>query len=199
MNTNSDTKRVASIIASADIDAAVAALVLANVEDPVMRFIFDTPLRTMTYSPQLFRALMTQSFDSGCAQWTNDGLAIACWQPPGVRLDDGPIADIVIKGCAQEKLETLFGLVEEVERYRPNSPHWYLAALGVDPVSQNCGRGSMLLQSRLAECDAMHVPVFLWSSNERNIPFYERHRFEVQAILRAGECPPMIPMVRRAQ
>jgi ribosomal protein S18 acetylase RimI-like enzyme len=199
MNTNSDFPRVSRIGASADIDAAVAALVLANVEDPVMRFIFDTPVRAVTYTSQLFRVLMTQSFDSGCAQWTNDGLAVACWQPPGVPLDDGPIIDIVTKGCAQEKLETLFGLVEEVERHRPQSPHWYLAALGVDPIGQNCGRGSMLLQSRLAECDAAHESVFLWSSNERNIPFYERHRFEVQAILRVGECPPMIPMVRRAQ
>src|SRR5215469_3202935 len=107
MDTKSEFQRVATIVASASIDAAVAALALANVEDPVMRFIFDTPMRMMTYTPQLLRVLVTQSFDSGCAQWTDDGLAVACWLPPGVDLNDDPIVDIVSKGCALEKLETL--------------------------------------------------------------------------------------------
>jgi ribosomal protein S18 acetylase RimI-like enzyme len=198
MDLNSESQSVATISASADIDASVAALTLANADDPVMRFIFDTPSRMMTYTPQLLRVLVTQSFDVGCVQRTDDGLAVACWLPPGVLLDDSPIVDIVINGCAQEKRATLRDRLEELERYRPQTPHWYLAAIGVDPIGQNGGRGSVLLQSRLAECDAAHLPVFLWSSNERNIPFYERHQFEVQAILRSGTCPPMIPMIRRA-
>ncbi|MFC0690816.1 GNAT family N-acetyltransferase [Paraburkholderia humisilvae] len=195
----SESPRVVTIGASADLDAAIAALVLANVEDPVMRWVFDTPLRMMTYAPRLFRVLVTHSFLAGSAQRTDDGRAIACWQPPGVEDDDGEIAAIVRDGCAPEKLEDLGGVVEQLQLYRPKEPYWYLSALGVDPVAQNQGRGALLLRARLDECDAAHRPVYLWSSNQRNVPFYERHGFEVQAMLRVSTCPPMIPMVRRAR
>jgi GNAT superfamily N-acetyltransferase len=197
MNMLSDTPRVVTIGASADLDAAIATLVLANVADPVMRWTFDTPLRMTTYAPRLYRVIVGHAFDSGGAQWTDDGRAVACWRPPDVHHDDGEIAAIVREGCAPHKLDSLGGLVEQLDYYRPDGPYWYLSALGVDPVAQGRGRGSLLLQARLDECDVAHLPVYLWSSNERNVPFYERHGFEVQAMVRVGTCPPMIPMVRR--
>ncbi|MFC0401997.1 GNAT family N-acetyltransferase [Paraburkholderia rhizosphaerae] len=195
----SESPRVVTIDASDDLDAAVAALVLANVEDPVMRWIFDTPWRVFTYAPQLYRVLATDAFHSGSVQWTDDGRAVACWQPPGVEHDGSEVAAIVREGCAPEKLGELGGVVEQLQHYRPKGPYWYLAALGVDPVAQSEGRGALLMKARLGECDAAHLPAYLWSSNQRNVPFYERHGFEVQAMLRVSTCPPMIPMVRPAR
>jgi ribosomal protein S18 acetylase RimI-like enzyme len=195
----SESPRVVTIRVRAELDAAIAALVLANVEDPVLRWTFDTPLRVMTYAPQLYRVLVTNAFNSGGAQRTDDGLAVACWRPPGVHHDDGPFAAILREGCVPERLAAFEGIAGQFERHRPDGPYWYLSALGVDPVAQNQGRGALLLQARLDECDAAHLPAYLWSSNERNVPFYERHGFEVQALLRAGACPPLIPMVRRAR
>jgi ribosomal protein S18 acetylase RimI-like enzyme len=195
----SDSFRVETIDAPDDLDAATAALVLANVEDPVVRWIFDTPLRMMTYAAQLFRVLVANAFAAAALQRTDDCLAVACWRPPGVHHDDGAIAAILQQGCAPEKLEALGGVIAELERYEPEGPFWYLSALGVDPIGQHRGRGALLLQARLAQCDAAHLPAYLWSSNERNVPFYERHGFEVQTMLRVSTCPPMIPMVRRAR
>ncbi|GAB7521951.1 GNAT family N-acetyltransferase [Paraburkholderia sp. 2C] len=194
-----DSLRVVTIDAPGDLDAATAAIVLANIEDPVVRWIFDTPLRMMTYATQLFRVLVTHAFESAALQRTDDGLAVACWRPPGVRHDDGAIAAILHEGCAPEKLEAFGGIAAQLERYEPKGPFWYLSALGVDPIGQNRGRGALLLQARLAQCDAAHLPAYLWSSNERNVPFYERHGFEVQTMLRVSTCPPMIPMVRHAR
>ncbi|MDQ7977099.1 GNAT family N-acetyltransferase [Paraburkholderia sp. SARCC-3016] len=195
----SDSFRVETIDAPDDLDAATAALVLANVEDPVVRWVFDTPLRMLTYATQLFRVLVANAFASAALQRTDDGLAVACWRPPGVHHDDGAIAAILQQGCAPDKLETFGGVAAELERYEPEGPFWYLSALGVDPAAQNRGRGALLLQARLAQCDAARLPAYLWSSNERNVPFYERHGFEVQTMLRVSTCPPMIPMVRRAR
>src|ERR1700755_1128236 len=100
----SDSLRVVTIDAPDDLDAATAAIVLANIEDPVVRWIFDTPLRMMTHGTQLFRVLVTHAFDSATLQRTDDGLAVACWRPPGVHHDDGEIAAILHEGCAPQKV-----------------------------------------------------------------------------------------------
>lgn len=66
-----------------------------------------------------------------------------------------------------------------VERLHPREPHFYLAALGVEPAAQGRGLGSRLLQPMLERCDREGVPAYLESSKERNVAFYGRHGFRV--------------------
>ena len=58
-------------------------------------------------------------------------------------------------------------------------PHWYLAFLGIEPSEQGKGLGSALLRPVLERCDSEGTPAYLETSNERNLPFYQRHGFEV--------------------
>jgi hypothetical protein len=44
--------------------------------------------------------------------------------------------------------------------------------------------------------DRAHLPAYLDSTNPRNIPFYERHGFQVTGQRQAGGCPPIISMLR---
>jgi GNAT superfamily N-acetyltransferase len=69
----------------------------------------------------------------------------------------------------------------EVEHAHPTEPHWYLAILGVRPERTGRGLGGALLEPGLARADAEGMPSYLENSNPRNVPFYERHGFDVVA------------------
>jgi ribosomal protein S18 acetylase RimI-like enzyme len=64
-------------------------------------------------------------------------------------------------------------------------PHWYLGYLGTRRGRQGQGLGTQLLREVLAGLDADGVPAYLESSNERNLPLYERNGFRVIGELQA--------------
>jgi len=57
--------------------------------------------------------------------------------------------------------------------------HWYLLILGVDPPRQGQGVGGALIQPVLARADAEGLPCYLETMKTRNVPFYQKHGFEV--------------------
>jgi hypothetical protein len=65
---------VATIGGDAEVDHAIATLVLAFVTDPVARWMYENPHQYLLHIPRLFRALGTSSFAAGAAQRTSDGL-----------------------------------------------------------------------------------------------------------------------------
>jgi GNAT superfamily N-acetyltransferase len=64
------------------------------------------------------------------------------------------------------------------ERDMPQ-PHWYLMILGVDPPRQGQGVGGALMQPILARADAASLPCYLETQKTINVPFYQKHGFEV--------------------
>ena len=75
--------RVTAIAGDAEVDHAIATLVLAFDADPVARWMYEDPHQYLLHIPRLFRALGTSSFDAGAAQRTDNGLGVALWLPPG--------------------------------------------------------------------------------------------------------------------
>ena len=59
--------------------------------------------------------------------------------------------------------------------------HWYLATLGVEPERQGRGIGSALIRPVLSRADAEGLFCYLETEKEKNLPFYQRHGFEVAA------------------
>ncbi len=86
---------------------------------------------------------------------------------------------------------------EKMNNYHPKEPHWYLPLLGVDPLHHDEGLGSALLQHALVTCDRDNKFAYLESSNQKNIPFYERHGFEVLGTIQVNMSPPIFPMLRK--
>ena len=66
----------------------------------------------------------------------------------------------------------------------------------MDPAQQSKGIGSELLQYALAPCDEQGMFAYLESSNPANVPFYQRHGFEVVAEIQVGSSPTVRPMIR---
>jgi ribosomal protein S18 acetylase RimI-like enzyme len=59
------------------------------------------------------------------------------------------------------------------------SDHWYLQTLGINPPYQGKGYGTILMRYMLEKVDENPLPVFLETSTERNVRFYERLGFNV--------------------
>lgn len=88
-------------------------------------------------------------------------------------------------------------LGELMSRHHLREPHWYLAVLGTDPIAQRTGLASAILQPILERCDRERLPAYLESSKASNIPFYNKHGFEVLDELRIPDGPSLWPMIRR--
>lgn len=58
-------------------------------------------------------------------------------------------------------------------------PHWYLMILGVDPECQGQGWGGSLMEPVLREAREAGLAVYLETSREDNVSFYERHGFRL--------------------
>ena len=90
-------------------------------------------------------------------------------------------------------------LLNAVERHHPREQHYYLVAIGTDPVHQGRGVGAALLAPVLTRCDAERMPAYLESSNERNVPFYQRSGFRVMREVRVPDGPKITLMRRPAR
>jgi GNAT superfamily N-acetyltransferase len=191
--------RVATIAGDAEVDHAIATLVLAFGTDPVARWIYGDPHQYLLHIPRLFRALGTGSFEAGAAQRTKDGLGIALWLPPGVHGDDGMLEAVIAESITGEKQADVGAVFERTEHYRPTEPHWYLSLIGVEALHRNKGCGAALLQHGLRQCNRERRPAYLWSSNRQNTSLYERHGFEIAGTIQAGSSPSLFPMLRRAR
>ena len=91
----------------------------------------------------------------------------------------------------------VFAVFEQMAKYHPTDPHWYLPIIGVDPAHQGNGLGDALMTYALQRCDHDHVPAHLESTNPRNISLYRRHGFEVLGTIQAGSSPPLVPTLRQ--
>ena len=191
--------RVATIVGDAEVDHAIATLVLAFGTDPVARWMYSDPHRYLMHIPKLFRALGTSSFEAGAAERTADGLGVALWLPPGIHGDDGPLEAVIAASMTREKQAEVAAVFEQTGHYRPAEPHWYLSLIGVEALHRNQGCGAALLEHRLRQCDRQHLPAYLWSSNPQNTPLYGRHGFEIAGTIQVGSSPSLFPMLRCAR
>lgn len=105
----------------------------------------------------------------------------ALWAPPDHGIFDeasGAALGAALHECAgDEGLAKLMALADMVRALHPEQPHFYLFVLGA--AEQGRGVGAELLHPVLQRCDADGLPAYLESSSARNVPFYERHGFEV--------------------
>jgi GNAT superfamily N-acetyltransferase len=191
--------RAATIVGEAEINHAIATLVLAFGTDPVARWMYREPDQYLLHAPRLFRALGASSFAACAAQRTSDGLGVALWLPPAVAGDDESLEAVIAESVVKEKQADVGAVFERTERYRPTEPHWYLSLIGVEVLHRNKGCGAALLEHGLRQCDREHRPAYLWSSNPQNTSLYQRHGFEVVATIQVGSSPPIFPMLRRTR
>ncbi len=72
--------------------------------------------------------------------------------------------------------------------------HYYLWSVAVQPRFQRQGYGTRLMNGFLSEVDTHHLPCYVETFKEKNVPYYERFGFKL-----VEECPiPDTPLVSHA-
>jgi ribosomal protein S18 acetylase RimI-like enzyme len=121
----------------------------------------------------------------------------ALWLPPGVAPDGERLVALINEHAPASIRPDTESVFEQMDRFHPKEPHWYLPLIGVDPASQSRGYGSALLAHALARSDRDCVAAYLESSNPRNVSLYQRHGFEILGEIQAGSSPRVVPMLRK--
>ncbi len=181
---------------AADAEHAIATLVLAFSSDPPSRWAWPDPRQYLTSFPDFVKGLGGRAFEHGTAYCLRGYAGAALWLPPGVHPDEEALVELIKRTIAAEDQEAMFAVVEQMGRYHPAEPHWYLPFIGVDPGQQRKGYGSALLRHALVACDRDGTPAYLESTSPESVPLYRRHGFEVVGTIQVGASPPIFPMVR---
>jgi ribosomal protein S18 acetylase RimI-like enzyme len=172
-------------------------IVLAFVADPLARFLWRDPEQYLTNFPAFMKALGTSSIADGNVHYVEGYLGAALWLPPDVHLDMDPLGAILQRTAAPGAQEDMFATLEQMGRYHPSEPHWYLPTIGIDPTQQGKGYGSALLSHALIACDRDRKLAYLEASNTKNIPLYQRYGFELLGTIKVGTAPSVFPMLRK--
>lgn len=174
---------MAQPVTPADRAAAARTLARAFVEDPVLTWLTGPRHpRFLELAPGFFAGQVAQSMRVGGAWMVTGDRVAALWRPPGapgpnpVRLAQLMPAALRLFGG---RIGIALGTLAALDHKHPREPHWYLEVLGTDPEHQGKGYGAVALRSVLDRCDRDGIPAYLESSNERNMPFYERNGFRV--------------------
>ena len=182
---------------ASDEDRTVNVLLLAFSADPAVRWAWPDPQQYFTYFPSFVRAFGGRAFTHGSAYYVDGYAGAALWLPPNVHPDEEALAAILQRTVSEQIQKDVFAVFEQMGSYHPSEPHWYLPLMGIDPLQQGKGLGSVLMRHALAICDRDLKPAYLESSNLKNVPFYQRHGFELLGTIQAGASPSIFPMLRR--
>ena len=190
-------------------EAALLGEVLADAfaEDPVFAWLIPPQLRAREKRMRTFFTSMSRGYlrrGKPC-YLAGDGSAAALWAEPGGWTM--PLSQIILEavpsGLAfRSRLLRALRTQLQIERLHAGQPgpHWYLGYLGTRSDRQGEGLGTQMLQEVLTRLDADGMPAYLESSNERNLPLYERNGFRVVGELRAlGHGPTIWRMWRDPQ
>jgi GNAT superfamily N-acetyltransferase len=175
-------------------EAALLGEVLADAfaEDPVFAWLIPPQVpgrdnRMRTFFTGMSRGYLRQG--KPCYV-TSDASAAALWARPGSWAM--PLSQIILEAAPsglafRGRLLRALRTQQQIERLHAGQsrPHWYLGYLGTRHNRQGQGRGTQMLREVLARLDTDGVPAYLESSNERNVPLYERNGFRVVGELQA--------------
>lgn len=172
-------------------------VVLAFSADPAARWTWRDPQQYLMHFPRFVKAFGSKAFSHGSAYYVDGYAGAALWLPPEVQPDEEALITLVQGTASEQSQEHVFGVLEQMGRYHPSEPHWYLSLMGVDPFHQGQGLGSALMQHALIPCDRDRKLAYLESTNTKNIPLYERHGFDLLGTIQVGTSPPIFPMLRK--
>jgi|GEM_PF-481672 len=181
--------------------------------DPLFRWVYGdrSPAEQQRFW-QLVLAGSRRGTEVHAAQ-TSD--VVAVWVPPvgsipqpASTTNGGAAADVAAAGLSTRdriaealgpRAPEIFGYFAAMQKARPETPHWYLQAIGTRPAQQGHGWGARALAPILARCDRTGLPACLESSNPQNHAFYHRLGFVDVGEITVPAAPSMMRMQRPAR
>jgi len=183
-------------IEGTQIQRAVDTLTMAFAADPTMRWLWPESDAYLRCFPRLVASFGGRAFEHPGAH-ADDALGgVALWLPPGVAPDGEAVTALFQETIPQPRCDEALRMLELMDEHEPAEPHWHLAFIGVDASRQGEGLGGHVMQAGVAMCDEQGIPGYLESSNPANIPFYQRHGYEITGEIQVGSSPVLTPMWR---
>ncbi len=167
---------------ASDEKPVVAVMLLAFSTDPATRWTWPEPQQYLEHFPKFVETLGGKAIAHGGGYCVDGYAGAALWLPPGVGPEEEKLTALFERTAHGPAKKDLLAVFEQMGRYHPQEPHWYLPFIGVDPQQQ---------------CDRDRTLAYLESSNPKNIPLYERHGFELLGTIQAGSSPPIFSMLRK--
>ena len=174
----------------------IAALVIAFSIEPLMRWCYPDPHQYLAHFPDFIRADAGKAFEQRTAYYSDSFSGVALWLPPGIESDEEEISTIFQSTVSESLRKEVLGIAEQMGRYRPIEPHWYLPLMGVELRHQRKGIGSAIMKHALIPCDRDKQLAYLEATSQENMAFYERHGFERLGTIQCASAPPVFPMLR---
>jgi ribosomal protein S18 acetylase RimI-like enzyme len=189
--------------ARSDAERISQTLARAFFDDPLICFLLADERTRPQKMPRLFKLLFKLGLPHGACDVTGGYEAVALWRPPGKwhipfyqYITNGP-AFLGVFGPG--KGLRAMSVMDVIEKRHPKEPHYYLQVLGTDPAKQGKGYGGVAIRRQLAVADAAHMPCYLESSKESNIPIYRSFGFEVTGEIKVPNGPTLWPMWRKGR
>lgn len=187
----------------ADLPGVVDTWVEAFADDPFFRWLAPDDDAWQKFGTAWLSMIAELCFERGHT-FVADLAAIA-WVPPDLELvgpDDVQRAqEILAAHAGEERAAEALAVVLEARGHALAEPHWTLQYVGVRRVDQGFGLGTAIARLGLAVVDTDGLPCGLTSTNERNLPFYERLGFTLAAevYVPGSSAIALRPMVRAAR
>ena len=141
------------------------------------------------------RALMEYSFnvcaEAGKVLISDDNKAVALVSFPEMKKTTlkGILweAALVLKGIGIGNISKAMSREKAISaNYPDQEPIYYLWFLGVEKESQGEGIGTRFISEIIDDANMLKRPIYLETSTERNLPFYERVGFEKYNVMDFG-------------
>ncbi|EDX84025.1 acetyltransferase, GNAT family [Synechococcus sp. PCC 7335] len=192
-------KPLVKIATATDETPTVDVLVRAFRSDPVIRWVWPDLQSYLTYFPSFVEVFGGKAFAQKSAYFVEDYAGASLWLPPNTYPDEEALFNFLQCTVSKQRQTDLFTVFEQIDRYHPSEPHWYLPLIGIDPSQQSRGYGSALIRQALIQCDRTQTLAYLEASSQKSTAFYQRHGFELLGTIQVGTSPPLFPMQRQPQ
>jgi ribosomal protein S18 acetylase RimI-like enzyme len=138
----------------------------AFLTDPMARWMLPEADLYLATMPDLIREFAGGAFQNGSAYYLGAYAGAALWLPPGVHPNQEAMVSLLKRRVPEHRLDNAFAVFDQMGRFHPEEPHWYLPLIGVDPLYQSRGCGSALMKHALIRCDSEKKIAYLESSNQ---------------------------------
>lgn len=169
----------------ADLDAIADLWVDAFAGDPYLRWIQPDDAGWPAFGRAWMDFILGLTFERGHVYVADPADVATAWVAPDLALIG---ADDVERGHAilaehggREKADDALATIMAARGHALEESHWTLQYIGVRPSAQGSGLGGAAVEPLLRRCDEDGLACGLVSTNPRNVPFYERLGFVVDA------------------
>ena len=184
-----------------DLPLVVDIWVDAFTGDPFLGWMAGGEAGWPAFAPQWMRFISDLTFERGHTYVAGDRAAVS-WIPPDLAFagpDDIARGRAIIESVAgEERAGAALETIMAARAHELDEPHWVLQYIGVRSSARGGGLGAEIVAPGLGLADRDGLPTALISSNPRNVSFYERLGFAVEAEVPTPDGSATLrPMVRR--